>query len=329
MIYTNGKHSPDNSGVFFMCFDRYLTAIELHLMKTTLPLIFLFFIACNKNPTVSPPANQQSSDFSFKSSGILESGNITSAKFQSNTLIIDAAPSGGQVKYQLMIRTGSSIKTGTFINSKAESVFYSAVGNERNLWISGMDGNLTVTIQSVNGNIVEGIFSGTASIIGGGATTAITEGKFKCSVLNYTPLTDSAYKWSFGEFYYFQNPLNLIGGNVTSATKYQANNWNYLEVKGESDGGLSKFLIRLKSQYPILSGLYSTTNNIRIVDSFSFHSPWWYYSLGAAPNFYFEITSIDNAEVEAKFFGNILKEISPGVGWTGTVVNNGSLRARF
>jgi hypothetical protein len=127
---------------------------------------------------------------------------------------------------------------------------------------------MTVTISSVEGNIVHGSFSGT-----GKTGDAIQNGTFTCRISNYHAQQDADTRWSFGAWI---DPsfgdYSPYAGNVTSAALSEANGIHYLTVNGESDHGASVFkLVISNSTDTIHRGWYQLSESYEEnVDSFLF-----------------------------------------------------------
>ena len=180
-------------------------------------------------------------------------------------------------QFRLAIRVGGTIKPGIYKSSNGDIAF-STVPPQSSpgyYYIDDSIGNMTVNIQSVNGNIVRGSFSGTDQTFNN-----IDSGTFTCRVANYIPQTDAATRWQFGSWV---NPsfgrYHSFAGNTTGAERTKVNGTSYLTVNGESDNGASKFKIVISSLFsPIVPGRYELSENYdQNLDTFYFKSaiPAW------------------------------------------------------
>ena len=91
-----------------------------------------------------------------------------------------------------MIHTGATVKPGTYESSKQQAGLTYYTPSYFPYYIDDSTGNLTVTISTVNGNIVSGYFSGTNY-----NGKSISNGKFFCRIKNYSSYLDSPYKWKY------------------------------------------------------------------------------------------------------------------------------------
>lgn len=83
------------------------------------------------------------------------SGNFTRAKIFSNTLVMEGKTYiSGAGNFKLLVRTGGTIKTGTYLSSNGDA----SLQDNGNFFITDSAGSLSVTITAVNNNIVEGVF---------------------------------------------------------------------------------------------------------------------------------------------------------------------------
>lgn len=210
----------------------------------------------------------------FKSDGY-----FTSAIFSANTINLIGIAYMGDPLYQfkLSIRTGGTIKPGTYSNRNGD-VFFSAVPSGSitgDYYIDDTVGNVSVTIFSVEGNVVHGSFSGTGRL-----GDAIENGTFTCRIPNYQPQQDADTRWSFGAWV---NPsfgdYSCYAGNTTSAVLSEVNGKHYLTVNGESDHGASVFKLVVSSLFDTIHpGYYYFIDTYdEFLDSFYFRSavPTW------------------------------------------------------
>ena len=275
--------------------------------------------------------NGEPNNFSFNSNTSQISGYFLSASLTSNTLVMDGLPYTyyGEQKFKLLIRTGGTIKTGIYKSKNGDVGLQLYSPSIYPFYVNDTLGDLTVIINSVKGNIVDGFFSG---INGDGK--AITGGNFSCRVKNYVPQVDSSNKWGFSVdesiFLY-----NIYGGNVLNASKSQILNKYFLTVNGESDNGDSKFKVVISSYSPISTGTYQTGYFSNHLDTLYFKSNrkiWngnttYFYSDGHYPT-YCRIDTINSYKVVGTLFGKINIYLSSS-GFTSTDIKKGSFRASF
>lgn len=200
---------------------------------------------CNYNT-----GNSEPKAFSFSTGVFNVAGYFNYARVTSNTLILDGIPFAyGSDHFKLMIRTGGTIKPGTYESAKGDVGLQWFVPSIYRGYINDSTGDLKVTIASVTGNIVHGSFSGL------NMDGLAINGNFSCRVKNYQPQPDSVNKWSFGEdesiFLY-----RLYGGNVLNAKLSQNGSRYLLTVNGESDQGKSVFKMVISANAPIATGTY-------------------------------------------------------------------------
>ena len=260
-------------------------------------------------------------------------GYVADAQLISNTLIIDGIGFHGDSTWQLMVRTGSSLKTGVFKSSDGNVGFQAYRPSIVTHYASDVVGDLTVTIQSVSGNVVEGIFSGSSQGNFTGSQVSIGTGRFRCRVRNYVPQVDSVNKWGFSESNDLQFPYHTWSGNVLNTSKYSNGGLYYLVVNGESDNGASKFKIKLRSTSPIGPGIYPTGNN------YPNNADSVYFSSGPLNVSYFQtfsselacqIDTITNEKLVGRFYGKfyLMNNANPGI-YSGRAVRRGFFKANF
>ncbi len=269
--------------------------------------------------------------FTFNNDGAPVSGYFCSAKLVSNSLILEGAPysHNGEQQVKLTIRTGGTIKTGTYENSSGGAGFHYYTPSIYPVYVNDSMGDLSVTISSVNGNIIEGSFSG-ADEYG----PKITSGSFRCRVKDYVPQIDSMNKWAFshdGHLFLF----NAYGGNILNATRSQAGSKYFLTVNGESDHGTSRFKIILSSPSPITKGVYQTNHHLNAVDSLTFASNTKIWNGNSTYMYaddhggtYCTIDSIDSKNVYGTLSGLIRIHTNSG-SYFGTEIRKGRFRASF
>jgi hypothetical protein len=268
--------------------------------------------------------------FSFNENTTLRNGYVKSATIITNTLVLDCLPFSyyAEQRFKLMIRTGGTVKTGTY-NSQDGDVglqYYSP--SYYPLYITEASGNLSVTINSVAGNIVTGVFSGSNA-----DGKQISLGRFSCMIKNYQPQADLVNSWKFGFDESSTYLYTLYGGNVLNASKTQTGTRNLLTVNGESDHGASKFKIVISSPTPITTGVYKSGLFSSRVDSLYFTSKQLLWNGNTTYLFsddysdtYVRIDSIDNQKVVGALFGRIKIRFS-SAGYSSSDIRKGSFRA--
>lgn len=267
--------------------------------------------------------------------GVVE-GYFNEARMISNSLVLDGTPTGwdGQQKFRLIIRTGGTVKPGVYHSEDGNVGLQLYLPSVYRDYVNDSLGSLTVTITSVNGNIVTGNFSGLNQ-----DRSAITSGDFAVRIKDYFPEIDSANKWAFGEdesiFLY-----RTFAGNVLQGALTQNSGRYYLTISGESDHGSSSFKLMLSSGTPIKKGIYSTGLNpinpsSQKVDSMYFISPekiWngndtYLYSNDREPAF-IQIDSIDEHHAEGRMTGVMTIYLSSG-GYTSAYIREGTFTTSF
>ena len=275
----------------------------------------------------------------------LTAGYFNEARLISNSLVLDGTPTAWslQDKFRLIIRTGGTIKPGTYYSANGDAGLQLYVPSLYRHYINDSLGSLAVTITKVSGNVVYGNFSGTNPANGIESAGPISAGSFAVRVKNYVPQADSVNKWAFGQddgsntgiFHY-----RTFGGNVLSAALTQNTGRYYLTINGESDHGASVFKTVVSSGSPITTGLYSVAYGAGTVssgrmDSLYFMSPekiWngnntYLYSDGYTAA-YVQIDSIDAHYVKGKLLGAINIYLS-GAGYTRAYIREGRFSASF
>jgi hypothetical protein len=234
-------------------------------------------------------------------STLAHAGYFHSGQLLANTLVMDGITLDGisYAPFRLAIRTGGTVKTGLY-RSRDGDVLISF--NERFVWITDQTGDATVNIQTVNGNIVSGIFSGTTQ-----SGNPITEARFQCRIKDYRPQIDAPDRWSMnldqGLYRY-----EMFAGNTTSAILSSISGIPTLAIQGESDNGASSFKLMLKCYSGITAGNYEYNNPLssRLLELVQFSSPIR-LAYGSYNNFdlknigyYCKIDRIDAVKVEGR-----------------------------
>jgi hypothetical protein len=258
-------------------------------------------------------------------------GYINNVQFLSNTLIMDGLGFWGDSTFQLMVRTGSQVKPGVYQSQNGDVGFRAFRPSIVTHYTSDVVGNLTVTIQSVSGNIVEGVFSGQSQGSTTGSSANISGGKFRCRIKNYVAQQDSVNKWGFSESNQLQYPFKTWGGNILYATRSSDAIFNYVTVYGESDRGNSTFKVKLHSPTPLAPGIYQSGNPIGL-DSIYFNSAplnGYYYQTGTEV-LACQVDSIDNDKIVGKFYGELNFKDNPSSAFVyRPAVRRGYFRAYF
>src|SRR5258705_1170714 len=238
-------------------------------------------------------------------------GYVKYARQISNTLIFDGFSFTGDSIFQMMIRTGSNLKAGTFQSRKGEVGFRIWRPSFYPFFVNDTLGNLSVTIDAVYGNVVEGRFSGTSQQGAPYPEKQVSDGKFRCRVKYYQAQQDSISKWGFSENN-GSTLYNIYGGNVFNGIKHQNGSRYLLTINGESDNSLSNFKIVLRSTSPISTGLYQNGSSTNLIDSFYFRSPLVnYFTEDFRSGAYCQIDSLDNEKVVGRIYGSISLRLSP------------------
>jgi len=277
-------------------------------------------------------------------------GYFISASLNANTLIMEgfdyidvATMDIYRREFRILVRTGGTIKPGIYKSSDGDVSFISVVPPPVDLY-SVVDtlGNMTVTIESVTGNVVRGTFSGTDQW-----RFPIDTGSFVCNVANYVPQHDAANRWKFAAWIdHAFGDYNCYAGNISNAVKTATNGRNYLTINGESDNGASVFKIVVSSTSPIIRGLYLIDGGPdNLLDSLYFKSgiatwdgtiPYLYSHQGTAGGgveTYCYIDYIDDKTVSGTFYGEIfdnLEDVIFGPGYSGArKIHKASFAANF
>ncbi|MEO7044658.1 MAG: hypothetical protein ABI091_05075 [Ferruginibacter sp.] len=279
--------------------------------------------------------NHRPNNFSFTDNSTLITGYFNSAKITSNCLILEGQPYtfDGTQKFTLLIRTGGTIKPGTYYSTDGDAGLRFYTPSIYRYYINDTMGTLKVSISKVDGNKVEGTYDG-VSFDG-----KVISGTFASAVKNYIPQIDYADKWKFTEdeqpFFLY----NIYGGNVTSANRSQVGSNYFLTVNGESDNGDSQLKLILKSPSPIVAGtIYESKVSENSIDSFYFKSNtriWNGNTTYLFSNDYYDtycrVDSIDNYHVLGTIYGKINISTQGPVSNTATSTNikEGNFRASF
>lgn len=279
--------------------------------------------------------NLKPNHFSFSDNGTVITGYFNSAKITSDCLIFEGQPYGfdGAQKFTLLVRTGGTIKPGTYSNTDGDAGLRFYTPSIYKYYINDTLGRLKVTIDNVDGDKVNGSFDGVAY------DSKVISGSFTCNTKDYIPETDHADKWKFTEDEQAFFLYNIYGGNVLSANLSQVNTKYYLTVNGESDNGNSQFKMVLKSGLPIATGtIYESKLSANSLDSFYFKSNtriWNGNTTYLFSNDYYDtycrIDTIDNYQVAGSIYGKIIIGTQGPGSPTGTSTDlkEGSFRATF
>lgn len=230
-------------------------------------------------------------------------GPIRSAVHRSNALILDGVSFGGDATYQLQVRTGAAIKPGTYRSSNGNVGFQLWRPSFVTHYVSDSLGDLSVTIQSVEGNIVTGTISGRSFVPGSSGATAVTSGQFKCRVKDYVAGADASNQWGFSMDNKGQPSYVTAGGNITDATIRQNGARYVLTLKGTSDNGSSAFLVTLASFQPIAPGTYPISS---WTDSCYLSTPSVKY-FNDNDKAYIRIDTLSSTRLVGAFYGNFLR----------------------
>jgi hypothetical protein len=269
--------------------------------------------------------------FSFANGASKSAGYFSSASIISNTLEMDGLTYNnfGYETFKLLVRTGGTIKPGIYKSKNGDVGLQAITPGIDPFYVNDSLGDLTVTINSVNGNVVTGVFSGMNK-----DSTSISGGKFSCRVRNYVPQVDSVNKWDFSE----DEPVflyRMFGGNILTATKSELSGRSYLSIVGESDNEDSQFQLVISSNSAIAPGIYKTGSYTNALNSLYFKSNtkiWngnttYLYADDSYPA-YCRIDSIDSQKVVGTLYGHINISLS-SAGKTGAEIKKGRFRASF
>ena len=234
-------------------------------------------------------------------------GFISEARVVSNALIMNGFAFHTDSTFQLIVRTGGTLKPGLYKSLDGNAGFQTFIPSIVTNYVSDAIGNMTVTIESVKDNIVEGFFSGAAQGVSTGSEANLTGGKFRCRVKNYLPQADAENKWGFCESNGLQYPFQTWSGNLLNAVKYQQGSAYYVVLNGESDHGTSVFKIKLRSNAPIAPGIYeNNSGGANNVDSLYFYcAPMNFTYVQPLAGIACQIDSLDNQKIVGRFYGNI------------------------
>lgn len=252
-------------------------------------------------------------------------GPVISARHKANCLVLDALDFGGDTTLQLHVRTGAALKPGTYRSTKGEVGLQLWRPSITTHYVSDVSGDLTVTIESVSGNVVAGRFAGTSSAIVGGGTATVSNGFFRCRVASYTPGEDLPDGWSFSEDNRGQFPFTTVGGNVTSAIQSQANGKYNLTINGITDRGASSFRLKLSSFAPFTPKIYTLQSFSDSVYLATLSTKYF----NANSDFFIRIDTINAQRVVGGFYGKVLlSNVLYGSGWVHEL-RKGSFSANF
>ena len=235
----------------------------------------------------------------------------------------------GYETFKLLVRTGGTIKPGIYKSKNGDVSVQAITPGIDPFYVNDTLGDLTVTINSVNGNVVSGVFSGMNK-----DSTSISDGKFSCRVKNYVPQADSENKWAFSE----DEPVflyRMYGGNILNATKSKASGKNYLSIVGESDNEDSRVQIIISSDSAITPGIYKTGAYSNTLNALYFKSNtkiWngnttYLYANDSYPTSC-KIDTIDAHKVVGTLYGHINIYLS-SASKTGAQIKKGRFRASF
>jgi len=251
--------------------------------------------------------------FSFTGGNIASGGSqpvngyFNNVRLLSNSLIMDGISNDGNKSLRLIAHTGGSLKTGTYSSKDGNASMQYFVPSIYADYVTDSLGDMTLTINTVTGNIVEGSFSGKDA-----DGTAFTNGKFICRVKNYQPQADSLNKWLFCEDEY-SFKYRIFGGNVLNATRSQSGSIYYLTINGESDNGSSHYSLSVSDYSLLTTGTYAIdeSNSFNKFSYFHFTSPAVLRdgdSVSIKANygpFYCRIDSLDDHKAVGILYGGI------------------------
>lgn len=267
--------------------------------------------------------------FSFSNGASNISGYFSVGMIKTNSLIMEGHPYdiGWGTSFRLQIRTGGTVKPGVYQAKNGDAGLHYYTPNIYPIYITDTLGDVSVTISSVVGNIVEGTFTGK------NFDDKVVTGKFSCRIKDYRPQVDSINKWGFGydESYFL---YNMYGGNVLLTNLYQSSGRYYLSVNGESDLGDSKFRLLLSSSTPISNGdLFQFEGFPKRIDSLYFTSNTKLWNgnttyLYAYRETYCKIEMIESKNVSATLLGSIRIRLSANA-VTSAPIAKGKFRGSF
>jgi hypothetical protein len=274
--------------------------------------------------------------FSFNENANTLPGYIDYARLSANSLIINGTSfSNHAQKFKFIVRTGGTIKTGVYKSTNGDVGLQVSQQGIFTDYVNDSLGNLTINITSVNGDIVSGTFSGTASAQGNNSSNTISNGNFSCQVTGYQPKVDSYNKWSFSE----DEPMfnyNIYGGNVVNVSFTDDGPKSYFTLNGESDNGASVFKIKISDYHPITTTLYQTGYYyLAHVDSMFFSSnakidsntSTYFYMYDDYVG-YCNIDTLDDHHIVGTLSGKV--ELSLGAArFTSTEIKEATFRASF
>ncbi len=245
----------------------------------------------------------------FQSGSINMNGYWNSASFKSNSLILEGTgyKSSGRERLKIIVQTGASIKPGDYYSEKQQCLLSVYFPSLYFVYICETDNHLKLTIDSVNGSIVKGHYTG--SLYNGNSVN----GSFVCRVKDYAPYPDSLNKWVYTDENIASFSSAIYGGNILGANKSFTGNKYQLTINGETDQAFSRFKLSISSNTPIDTGTYSTYLNVyppanRDIDSLYLGSPLKTLLnigyMGSPFRYYCHIDSINNSKVSGKFWND-------------------------
>lgn len=279
--------------------------------------------------------NNEPKFFSFHCNEGDIAGVFANARLISNSLVLDGLSyrSDPNEWFQLVIRTGGTIKPGTYEGKNGDVSLTLHEPGMYHYFITDAPGNTIVIINSVSGNVVRGTFS---AVDEQGRT--IQQGKFSCRVRDYIPESDHMDSWQFNinEGPYGTFGYRAFGGNTNKALLTQDGSMYVLTVNGTSDHSTSSFKIRLHSYTSISTGLYNTAVLGGTLDELYYKSPTriWngneiYMHANASYPTFCRIDAIDATHVEGVFYGNMGLFTSDADAGAGPSIEYGKFRASF
>lgn len=283
--------------------------------------------------------NNYPNKFSCRIDSITRAGYFISSAVNANTLVMEGIDYTDYFFYQfrLSVRTGGTIQPGVYKSKNGDIAFFALgdpfFGSAVN--IDDTLGDMTVNIESVNGNIVSGTFSGRQGF------TSVQNGTFACKVAGYKAQPVSTTRWAFNTAaYLYDNIADCYAGNVLNAAKTSNGSRYYLTVNGESDNYASSFKLVISAQTPIAKGWYLLHGfGDEMIDTIYYKSgvATWdgrmvqYIADAATAGYggevYCYIDSIDNKQVSGTFYGNLYSNDAGNV--FGTGIHKGSFNAKF
>jgi hypothetical protein len=189
-------------------------------------------------------------------------------------------------------------------------------------YVSDVQGDLSVTIQSVEGGIVSGTINGQSLVVGTGGATVATSGQFKCRVKDYVARPDTKNQWQFNLDNNGHSPFVIAGGDNADATINQINGRYVLSLNGSSDNGNSAFRLRMASYQQFAPGTYELSS---WTDSCYFSTPSVKY-FNANNKAYVRIDSLSSTRIVGGFYGDFIRSGQLYGGGLGVTLRKGSFR---